>query len=455
MSQLVAARLVLLVVLSTAACAWSWGAVPGASVAAPATADGEEGQLLVIMDVSGSMERRDASGTTLIQGARDAVRGFVDDIPVETEVGLRLYGSDYAGDAKGPGCRDTRLAVPIAPASESAGDITAAIDAAEPTGFTPIGFSLAEAARDFSVEGERSIVLVSDGEDTCGSPAPCDAARDLAKSGIKVRVDTVGLFLRDNAAARKQLECIADATGGTYVPADDTAALSQQLTAVAGRAVARFRAAGAEIDGGPAQTQAAAIESGTSYVDDILKGEARWYSLELSAGQVVTVTGTDDGTADYGCCIRWALVAPDASEVGGESGYNESGTASTYVVASPEDGVVESGTYYVAVTLDDTIGGGIYDAVSYEFAVEASGPVATTTETPTATASPSETPTETGPSSSSASPTSPTSPTTASSDSSGSVPASLWVLVGVLVLVVLTLAVLVVVLMRRVASPPR
>lgn len=427
--------------------------IAGQAPAAP-PAEGD-GQLLVIMDVSGSMERKDPSGTTLMQGAREAVREFVGEVPAETEIGLRLYGSEYAGDAEAQGCRDTRLAVPIAPASQSGSEITAAIDAAKPTGFTPIGYSLTEAAKDFSVEGERGIVLVSDGEDTCGSPAPCAAAKKLAKDGINVRVDTVGLFLQDNPAARKQLECIADVTGGTYVPADDTAALSQQLTAVAGRAVARFQATGEEIDGGAAQTQATVIEPGVSYVDDILDGEARWYSLELSAGQQVTVTGTDDGSVDYGCCIFWKLLASDGGQIDSANGYNPSGTASTYVVGSgSENGLADTGTYYVSVTLDDGTQPGEYGALPYEFTVEVTDPVATETPTATPSETPTATPSET-PTSTSTPMSTPTESDASTDSTESSIPGYLWALIGLLGVAVVALGAMVLVLMRRVGRSPR
>lgn len=417
----------------------------GVLLAPPAAAEDGSGELLLIMDVSGSMERKDASGTSLIQGARDAVRDFVAEVPADTEIGLRFYGSDYAGDARARGCKDTRLAVPIGPASETGSKITTAVDGVRPTGFTPIGYSLTQAAGDFSAEGARSIILVSDGEDTCGNPAPCKAAKELAKSGIELRVDTVGLFLQDNPAARKQLECIADATGGTYVPADDAAALGDQLSAVSSRAIARFQAAGEAVDGGPSLTEAVPIEAGTTYVDDVLNGEARWYSLDVQEGQQVTVTATDDGSVDYGCCVNYAFLRPDGTSRMKDHGYNESGTANTYIL----DGeTFASGTHYFRVTLDDTTRGDEYDGpLSYEFTVEVTDPAGAETETASPSASPTAAATEATDETAAAA-----AETGDADDSGGGVPALLWVLVGVLVLAVLGLGGMVLVLMRKVAA---
>lgn len=426
-------------------------AAPGlmTSTASAAPAEEGSGQLLVILDVSGSMERKDASGTTLMDGAREAVRSFVESVPGETEIGLRLYGSQYAGDAEAQGCTDTELAVPIAAASDSGGSIVAAVDRAKPTGFTPIGYSLTQAAADFSAEGARSIVLVSDGEDTCGKPSPCKAARKLARDGIEVRVDTVGLFLQDDAAAREQLECIADATGGTYVPADDTAALTEQLGAVSSRAIARFQAAGEAIVGGASQVVAAPIEAGTSYVDDVVKGEARWYAIDLEVGQKLVVTSTDDGTAEYGCCLVYWLRTPAGGRLDHWNGYS-AGTATTAVVeVSDDEGVDEAGTHYFNVVLDDSTADEEYGAVEYQFTAEVSDVVA-----PSETSSPSDTASAAAPESPSASPSESTADVSAAdSDSGDGVPAVLWVLIGLLLLAVLGLGVLVVMLMRKMNAP--
>lgn len=253
------------------------------------------GSILVIMDVSGSMAREDATGTTLIAGARAAVRQLVAEAPPETPVGLRLYGHTYPGNDEERGCRDTESVVPIGPLTTTGNRITRAIERAKPTGFTPIGYSLQQAAKDFPPEGERTIVLVSDGEDTCGQPAPCQVARSLARQGIAVRVDTVGLFLQGNRNAREQLQCVAKATGGRYYPADNADALADRLSTASQRALERFQATGGEIDGGPAATQATVIDVGQDYVDDVRPGEARWYSVEAGTGQSVARCHRDRG----------------------------------------------------------------------------------------------------------------------------------------------------------------
>jgi len=408
----------------------------------------QAGSILVVMDVSGSMKRKDADGTTLINGARGAVRQLVADAPAKTRVGLRLYGQSYRGKNKATGCRDTRLVVPIAPLSSSGRSINAAVQRATPTGFTPIGYSLEQAAKDFPAKGQRTVVLVSDGEDTCGTPGPCQVARRLSAQGIHLRVDTVGLFLQGNQKAREQLKCVAAATGGQYYPADDSAALTQRLNTASQRAVARFKASGEEVDGGPAATQATAVKLRTDYVDDMRPGEARVYSFAAGTGQVVASTLTEDGAVEYNCCLTMSLLDPDFDSVQSDNSYNTEGTATTLRAESDDQGVSDTGSYLVEVRLDEKAS---RRPVQYQFkvavtgtALESSSPSPTASESASTEASPSASPTDEASESATAQPTD---QAAAQDQDSGS--SLIWVvLIALLVLVLLAIAAVAVAIAR-------
>ncbi|MCJ7726108.1 MAG: VWA domain-containing protein, partial [Acidimicrobiia bacterium] len=167
--------------------------------------------LLLIMDSSGSMNRVDDDGVALIDGAKQALRVLVAALPESAQVGLRVYGHRVPNTDKAKGCEDTELVIPVGPVDVAA--MIEVIDSYDAVGFTPIGLSLREAVQDLPPTGTRTIVLVSDGIDTCAPPDPCEVAAELAAEGFNVRVHTVGLFLTD-PAAEQQLQCIADATGG-------------------------------------------------------------------------------------------------------------------------------------------------------------------------------------------------------------------------------------------------
>jgi Ca-activated chloride channel family protein len=190
-------------------------------------AEPAERELVLILDASGSMDRLDANGVRLIDGAKQALLDLIDALPDDLQVGLWVYGHRYPNTDRLKGCTDTELIVPIGPLDRRA--MNSAIQGIEVQGFTPIGLPLEKAARDFRSDGgAKAIVLVSDGEDTCAPPDPCEIARGLFETGVFMRIETVGLFL-DEAAARSQLQCIADATGGNYHDAGTIDLLALEL----------------------------------------------------------------------------------------------------------------------------------------------------------------------------------------------------------------------------------
>ena len=168
--------------------------------------------VLLILDASGSMNAscRTAKPASRSRSARSRVwPGF---IPAQAQLSLRLYGAQSAVSRKN--CEDTHVGVPFGPAGGQRRD-RGAVDGAKAQGYTPIAYSLGQAANDFPADAkERVIVLVSDGKETCQGD-PVVAARALAAKGITVH--TVGFIV--DTAARGQLQAIARVTGGTYFDA--------------------------------------------------------------------------------------------------------------------------------------------------------------------------------------------------------------------------------------------
>jgi Mg-chelatase subunit ChlD len=192
--------------------------------------------VLLILDASGSMNAKLPNGETRIAVAKRAIKGVAGFMPVQTQLSLRMYGAQSTAHQKN--CQDTHLAVPFGAASAAGSAITTTVNEVKAQGYTPIAYSLGQAATDFPADAkERVIVLVSDGKETCQGD-PVLAARALAAKGITVH--TVG-FIADTAA-RGQLQAIARATGGTYFDAPvgpelpDT--LNQALNACKKRVVA-------------------------------------------------------------------------------------------------------------------------------------------------------------------------------------------------------------------------
>jgi hypothetical protein len=184
-----------------------------ASGALAQTCNTADRSILLVLDASGSMNARLPNGETRIAVAQRAIKGVAGFVPAQAQLSLRMYGAQSAAAQKN--CQDTNLAVPFGAASTNGGAITATVDGVRAQGYTPIAYSLGQAANDFAPDAkERVIVLVSDGKETCQGD-PLVAAKALAAKGITIH--TVGFVV--DTAARGQLQGIAQATGGSYFDA--------------------------------------------------------------------------------------------------------------------------------------------------------------------------------------------------------------------------------------------
>ncbi|MFJ8753809.1 VWA domain-containing protein [Streptomyces sp. NPDC102441] len=236
------------------------------------------GSLVMVLDSSGSMADDDGTGRTRTESARTAVGTVVDALPDGHPAGLRVYGAD-----RPRGCTDTRLVRPVSALDRA--EMKEAVAAVQPRGDTPIGLSLQKAAEDLpapedGVIGTRTILLISDGEDNCGTPAPCEVAEQLGREGVGLRIDTVGFQVE--GAAREQLECIAEAGNGRYYDAPDADALARQLQRSAQLSAGGYRLKGDRIEGGVTTAKAPSMAPG-QYLDTIGPGEKRYYAVSLDA----------------------------------------------------------------------------------------------------------------------------------------------------------------------------
>lgn len=254
-------------------------AASASAVAAPAAhaVEPSTGRLEILLDASGSMADPAGDGHSKIHDARQALTTMIDGMQDSTQVGMRVYGATAPpGKDTRQACSDSQQVVPVQPLDRAA--LKSAIKRYSPKGQTPTAYALQQAAKDLGTTGQRSIVLVSDGESTC-SPDPCDTAKELAAKGIDLRVDVVGFKVGDKA--RKQLSCIASATGGKYFPASDTTGLTEALETTRTRAAQPFSISGKKITGTPTSSGAPEIGAGR-WTDTVpADGEtAKYYHLK-------------------------------------------------------------------------------------------------------------------------------------------------------------------------------
>lgn len=190
------------------------------------TADGA--RVYLVLDASGSMWGR-VGNQTKIEVARETIRSLLKDWRPEDQLGLVTYGHRRKGD-----CGDIEILKPVGKVDAAA--LMAQVNDISPKGMTPMTASVKMAAEKLKAsEGQTSVILVSDGVETCKAD-PCSVAAELKKADVKLVVHTVGFDIQDRQAV-KQLECMAAATGGLALSASNAG----ELGAAIGRAVEASR----------------------------------------------------------------------------------------------------------------------------------------------------------------------------------------------------------------------
>jgi len=176
---------------------------------APAAQEGPAGNLMFILDASGSMWGQ-MEGQAKIAIAKEVMIDLVQGLPEGLNVGLVAYGHRRKSD-----CNDVEELAGLAPLDKTG--IIKKIQAINPKGKTPITLSVRLTAQKLKdLEEETTIILVSDGKETCQGD-PCALVKELKESGVKFIMHVIGFGVTDQQ--KKELECIAQAGGGQYFSA--------------------------------------------------------------------------------------------------------------------------------------------------------------------------------------------------------------------------------------------
>ncbi|MDY6971974.1 MAG: VWA domain-containing protein [Thermodesulfobacteriota bacterium] len=179
-------------------------------------------QVVFIFDASGSMWG-DAGGRKKIESAREVMGKVVPVLPSEVKIGLAAYGHRRKGD-----CTDIEILIPAG--STDKARLLTRVNSLSPKGKTPLADSVKMVVETLeSMEEETTIVLISDGEETCHAD-PCGVVKGLKDSGIKFILHVVGFGV--DGEQKEQLSCLAEAGGGQYLGADNADTLLSALETV-------------------------------------------------------------------------------------------------------------------------------------------------------------------------------------------------------------------------------
>jgi Ca-activated chloride channel family protein len=162
--------------------------------------------------------------TTRWKTALDVLNKVVEELPEDLHVGLRVYGHRQ-GSRSPQTCTDSELVVPIAKLDRKR--ILATASKLRPRGETPLIHSTLQTIRDLKDAGGGSVVLITDGEESCRGDAAAAAAA-IKASGLNVTLNIVG-FTLTGQATEAQLSTLAGSTGGKYYNAQDGPQLSRAV----------------------------------------------------------------------------------------------------------------------------------------------------------------------------------------------------------------------------------
>lgn len=186
--------------------------------------------ILFLIDCSQSMkEKISVEGSSdkeqKMEAAKRVLQSGVSQLPPDVNIGIRVFGQGFHGDLSD--CQQSALIVPIA--NHNRRMIIEQVRQLRPFGLTPLTYALMQAEQDLRyINGSKTIILISDGAETCGGD-PCQYIDRLNRLGVKLKVDIVGLGLRRDFLAKRQLDCIAQKSGGKFYDANTSGELVNSI----------------------------------------------------------------------------------------------------------------------------------------------------------------------------------------------------------------------------------
>lgn len=184
---------------------------------------------MIVFDASGSMSGNQILGIPNSRPRIDEVRSALAQVlPSATKfrrVGLVTYGP-------GP-YNQCNVSLDLKPTANAAKPIMRAVSRLVPAGKTPLtsGFEQAAEALDYRNK-PGVIVVVTDGEETCGR-SPCDVAKMLHDNAAQLTIHVIGFrysgFSWTGQNSIMDLMCIADQNNGMYIKANDESELVEAL----------------------------------------------------------------------------------------------------------------------------------------------------------------------------------------------------------------------------------
>jgi Ca-activated chloride channel homolog len=175
---------------------------------------------MIVFDASGSMAGNvgQGIGTTIprIDEARHALAEILPSATKFRRVGLITYGP-------GP-YNQCNVHLDLKPTANAAEPIMRTVNALTPAGRTPLASAVQQAAEVLDYRNKPGlIVVVTDGEETCGG-APCDLGKELHAAARQLTIHVVGYRVKNFSWTGEQsildVRCLAEENDGLYIGAE-------------------------------------------------------------------------------------------------------------------------------------------------------------------------------------------------------------------------------------------
>jgi Ca-activated chloride channel family protein len=221
----------------------------GAAPARAADADKQPGpcndDAMLIFDASGSMAGTDKLGVstpipiTRIDKVRAALARVLPSATRYRRVGLITYGpGPYA---------QCNVKLNLKPVANAASAIMRDVETLVPAGKTPLSEAVQQAAEVLNYRNKAGvIVLLTDGEETCGGKQ-CELGKALRAEAAGLVVHVIVFRVKDftwmGAQSVLDTKCLADANGGLYIEAGNEDELAEAFEKTLGCPMLSMRGA--------------------------------------------------------------------------------------------------------------------------------------------------------------------------------------------------------------------
>jgi len=186
---------------------------------------------MLVFDASGSMAGTDRLGVstpvpvTRIDKLRSALANVLPSAARYRRIGLITYGP-------GP-YHQCNVQLNFAPMANATEALMYEVNSLNPAGKTPLVAAVSQAAEVLKFrEKPGMIVVVTDGEETCGGE-PCELGKRLHDDAMQLTVHVIGYRVKDFSWTGEQsigeVKCLADKNGGLYINAESEQDLIEAL----------------------------------------------------------------------------------------------------------------------------------------------------------------------------------------------------------------------------------